>query len=187
MGKLFDMDNFSLKDALLDPLVKPVEGTVSIAKNIGDGDFKGILGDNQDISTGALKNLGFNPDNKLVKNSDAIAGTIIGGIMAAPAITGALGGSASAAGSAAGGAAGSAAGGAAGGAAGSAAGGTAGSSGFFTPRKLIGQGIQQAGKALSQQQQVEKPQFISAPRSTLGRGQMGKKRSYKELMEMFNG
>ena len=76
-----------------------VKKSAGVTKDIFHGDFskawkdtKAVPGDHQrmmnDITVPILGN------NKLSKNSDAVAGAIIGGIMAAPAIGGAMGGSA---------------------------------------------------------------------------------------------
>ena len=89
-----------------------VKESADVTKDIFHGDFskawkdvKAVPGDHQEMMNDiTVPILG---DNKLAKNSDAVAGAIIGGIMAAPAIGGAMGGSA-AGGASSGGAAGSA-------------------------------------------------------------------------------
>ena len=101
-------------DGLFEALKQPfdefkfiTDKSAGITKDIFHGDFskawkdvKAVPGDHQemmnDITVPILGN------NKLSKNSDAVAGAIIGGIMAAPAIGGAMGGSAGGAGGAAG-------------------------------------------------------------------------------------
>ena len=119
-----------------------VKKSADVTKDIFHGDFskawkdtKAVPGDHQrmmnDITVPILG------DNKLSKNSDAVAGTIIGGILAAPAIGGAMGGSA------AGGAGGATAGGAT--ATGSSAGGLAGSGGGIS--SIGTQGVTQATSA----------------------------------------
>ena len=76
-----------------------VKKSADVTKDIFHGDFskawkdvKAVPGDHQEMMNDiTVPILG---DNKLSKNSDAVAGTIIGGILAAPAIGGAMGGSA---------------------------------------------------------------------------------------------
>lgn len=119
-----------------------VKKSAGVSKDILHGDFskawkdtKAVPGDHQrmmnDITVPILG------DNKLSKNSDAVAGAIIGGILAAPAIGGAMGGAT------AGGAGGATAGGAA--ASGSSAGGLAGSGGGIS--SIGTQGVTQATSA----------------------------------------
>ena len=136
-------------DGLFEALKQPfdevkllTEKSTNITKDIFHGDFskawgevKSTPGDHQrmmnDITVPILGN------NKLSKNSDAVAGAIIGGILAAPAIGGAMGGSA------AGGAGGATAGGAT--ASGASAGGLAGSGGGIS--SIGTQGVTQATSA----------------------------------------
>ena len=101
-------------DGLFEALKQPfdelkfiTEKSTGVTKDIFSGDFskawkdvKAVPGDHQEMMNDiTVPILG---DNKLSKNSDAVAGAIIGGIMAAPAIGGAMGGSAGGAGGAAG-------------------------------------------------------------------------------------
>ena len=110
-------------DGLFEALKQPfdelkfiTEKSAGVTKDIFSGDFskawkdvKAVPGDHQEMMNDiTVPILG---DNKLSKNSDAVAGAIIGGIMAAPAIGGAMGGSAGGAGGAAGGSTASSAGG----------------------------------------------------------------------------
>ena len=100
-------------DGLFEALKQPfdefkfiTDKSAGITKDIFSGDFskawkdvKAVPGDHQEMMNDiTVPILG---DNKLSKNSDAVAGAIIGGIMAAPAIGGAMGGSAGGAGGAA--------------------------------------------------------------------------------------
>ena len=93
-------------DGLFEALKQPfdefkfiTEKSAGVTKDIFSGDFskawkdvKAVPGDHQEMMNDiTVPILG---DNKLSKNSDAVAGTIIGGILAAPAIGGAMGGSA---------------------------------------------------------------------------------------------
>lgn len=89
------MANFfeGVKEALLHP-VKEIGWMWDTTKDVisGDMDIKDIPGSHQDLmNKSTVPILG---NNKLAKNSDAAAGAIIGGFMAAPAIAGAMGGSA---------------------------------------------------------------------------------------------
>ena len=136
-------------DGLFEALKQPfdelkfiTDKSAGITKDVFRGDFskawkdvKAVPGDHQemmnDITVPILGN------NKLSKNSDAVAGAIIGGILAAPAIGGAMGGSA------AGGAGGATAGGAT--ASGSSAGGLAGSGGGIS--SIGTQGVTKATSA----------------------------------------
>ena len=80
----------------VDELKFIADKSVGIGEDLVKGKFsdafselKSIPGDHQEMMNGVtVPILG---DNKLAKNSDAIAGTIVGGIMAAPAIAGGLG------------------------------------------------------------------------------------------------
>lgn len=132
-------------DGLFEALKQPfdefkfiTDKSAGITKDIFHGDFskawkdvKAVPGDHQemmnDITVPILGN------NKLSKNSDAVAGAIIGGILAAPAIGGAMGGSAG----------GATAGGAT--ASGSSAGGLAGSGGGIS--SIGTQGVTKATSA----------------------------------------
>ena len=104
MGSLFDFDNFSFEDIVKMPLTQ-LETDGKFLKDLVTNP-KDAFGNHQDEMTKMQGSLGLNMDNKIVKNSDAIVGSIFGAILAAPAIAGAAGGAAGGAGGAAAGATG---------------------------------------------------------------------------------
>ncbi|MGL5581051.1 MAG: hypothetical protein ACRDCE_08830 [Cetobacterium sp.] len=87
------MANFfeGVKEALLHP-VKEIGWMWDTTKDVisGDMDLKDIPGSHQDLmNKSTVPILG---NNKLAKNSDAAAGAVVGGFLAAPFIGGAMGG-----------------------------------------------------------------------------------------------
>lgn len=108
------MSNFfdGIKGLLMHPINEVkwmAQETKDVGKPLLKGDFseafkqfKGTFGDHQEMMSNTITKplLG---DNKISNNSDAIAGAIIGSILAAPFIGGAMGGSAGAAGGGTGG------------------------------------------------------------------------------------
>lgn len=100
----------SFGDVLKGLLKGPITSIEASGQFMGDliNRPKDALGNHQDAMTGMLGDVGFNEENKLVKNSDAIAATIVGGMFAAPLLGGAGAGAGTGAGAGAGGAAGGA-------------------------------------------------------------------------------
>lgn len=90
MASFFDFDDFSLKNLV----TMPSDIALSDAEFIGDlfKDPSSAFGDKQKRMTGILDGVGFNDENKINQNSDAVMGTIFAGVLAA----GAMGGGAAA-------------------------------------------------------------------------------------------
>lgn len=86
MASFFDFDDFSLKNLV----TMPSDIALSDAEFIGDlfKDPSSAFGDKQKRMTGILDGVGFNDENKINQNSDAVMGTIFGGILAAGAVGG---------------------------------------------------------------------------------------------------
>lgn len=86
---LFDFDNFDLEEVVKMPL-NQLEADVEF---VGDlfTDTDKAFGKHQDAMTEMQGHLGLNKENKIVKNSDAIVGSIFGAVLAGPAVAGAMG------------------------------------------------------------------------------------------------
>jgi len=102
MGFFSDVFNFeNMKDTLVNSVKQPFQDTRDFAKNP-----KSAFGKMQRRNTKQLGRLGFSENNKLVKNSDSVAGAALATYFGGPAALGAvkgLGGSGSAAGGSSGG------------------------------------------------------------------------------------
>lgn len=184
MGKLFDFDNFDFEEVLKQPL-NILKADASFVKDIFSGDFKEAFGNHQDKMTEIQGHMGLNKDNKLVKNSDAIAGAIVGGIFAAPVVAGALG-----SGAAAGGSTASGAGASTGSATGAAAGASGSSGGILSSlgasdymrlgnmaKNAISKGGQQAAPAATMSKAQAQP---------TGGGQLGTGMTFDKVMNLYN-
>lgn len=160
MASFFDFDDFSLKNLV----TMPSDIALSDAEFIGDlfKDPSSAFGDKQKRMTGILDGVGFNDENKINQNSDAVMGTIFAGIYAA----GAMGG-----GAAGGGAAGGTTGGTVtGGGAGAGGGSSAAASGSWLNNPYV-----QTGKGLLQQNQQQRQATMNSvgnqqlPQASAGR------------------
>ncbi|QIW90847.1 UNVERIFIED_ORG: hypothetical protein GCAPEGMB_00532 [Vibrio phage V07] len=102
-SNIFDFDNFDLGEIAKMPLTQ-TEADFNFVKDIFSGDADKAFGNHQDAMTEMQGYLGLNKDNKIVKNSDAIVGSIFGAVLGGGALAaGAGGGTAGGGGAAAGG------------------------------------------------------------------------------------
>ncbi|BBI55070.1 hypothetical protein KIT05_19 [Vibrio phage KIT05] len=102
-SNIFDFDNFDLGEIAMMPITQ-MEADFNFVKDIFSGDADEAFGNHQDAMTEMQGSLGLNKDNKIVKNSDAIVGSIFGAVLGGGALAaGAGGGAAGGSGAAAGG------------------------------------------------------------------------------------
>ncbi|ASR73859.1 hypothetical protein [Vibrio phage vB_ValP_IME271] len=102
-SNIFDFDNFDLGEIAMMPITQ-MEADFNFVKDVFSGDADEAFGNHQDAMTEMQGSLGLNKDNKIVKNSDAIVGSIFGAVLGGGALAaGAGGGAAGGGGAAAGG------------------------------------------------------------------------------------
>lgn len=176
---LFSGDEFEFKNIVTAPW-DIAKANLSFVNDFRK-DPKGAFGRHQDKMTDTLAGLGFDRDNALVKNSDAVAAAVVGSIFAAPAMG--AGAAAGGGGAAGGGLAGAGSAGAGAGAVGTGtavgggttgAGAGAGAGGGLMGSLQSGSWLQnpytQVGMGLLQQQN-QSPQMQMQPMQ-MGRGAM---------------
>jgi len=102
-SNIFDFDNFDLGEIAMMPITQ-LEADFNFVKDVFSGDTDEAFGNHQDAMTEMQGSLGLNKDNAIVKNSDAIVGSIFGAVLGGGALAaGAGGGAAGGGGAAAGG------------------------------------------------------------------------------------
>lgn len=99
-SNIFDFDNFDLGEIAMMPITQ-MEADFNFVKDIFSGDADEAFGNHQDAMTEMQGSLGLNKDNKIVKNSDAIVGSIFGAILGGGALAAGVGGGAAGGGGAA--------------------------------------------------------------------------------------
>ncbi len=95
MAGLFDFENFDLGKAITQPF-RQISHDAELVGDILQGE-EGAFSQHQKAMTKEQSYLGLNPDNKIVKNSDAIVGSVFAAMFAGPAVMGAMGSGGSAA------------------------------------------------------------------------------------------
>lgn len=92
-SNIFDFDNFDLGEIAMMPITQ-MEADFNFVKDIFSGDADEAFGNHQDAMTEMQGSLGLNKDNKIVKNSDAIVGSIFGAVLGGGALAAGAGGGA---------------------------------------------------------------------------------------------
>ncbi len=92
-SNIFDFDNFDLGEIAMMPITQ-MEADFNFVKDVFSGDADEAFGNHQDAMTEMQGSLGLNKDNKIVKNSDAIVGSIFGAVMGGGALAAGAGGGA---------------------------------------------------------------------------------------------
>lgn len=87
-SNIFDFDNFDLGEIAMLP-ANQTKADFNFVKDVFSGDVSEAFGNHQDAMTDMQGSIGLNKDNKIVKNSDAIVGSVFaalgGGALAAGA------------------------------------------------------------------------------------------------------